>query len=70
MSQDNQNINYKSNLIHLIKCFDADFQWKVSLKILNSGMILKNLWKSLSNTMKVLSVFKSVIYAVHFRLFW
>ena len=28
-------------IIILIQCFEADFLWKVSLKILNSGLILK-----------------------------
>ena len=32
--------------ICLIQHFEADFLWKVSLKILNSGLILKTLFKS------------------------
>ena len=30
-------------MVSLIQHFEADFLWKVSLKILNSGMILKTL---------------------------
>ena len=30
-------------IISLIQHFEADFLWKVSLKILNSGLILKTL---------------------------
>ena len=31
----------KSIIIRLIQHFEADFLWKVSLRILNSGVILK-----------------------------
>ena len=42
MCLDNLKINQKIMIIiSLIQHFEADFLWKVSLKILNSGLILK-----------------------------
>ena len=38
---DNLRLIGEANLISLIQHFEADFLWKVSLKILNSGLILK-----------------------------
>ena len=35
------NLNQKSYYYLRIQDFEADFPWKVSLKILNSGIILK-----------------------------
>ena len=35
------NLIKEANIISLIQHFEADFLWKVSLKILNSGLILK-----------------------------
>ena len=34
-------INKEAIIISLIQHFEADFIWKVSLKILNSGLIMK-----------------------------
>ena len=38
---DNLKINHRAIIVCLIQDFEADFLWKVSLKILNSGLILK-----------------------------
>ena len=43
MCLDNLKIIQKAFIISLIQHFEADFLWKVSLKILNSGLILKTL---------------------------
>ena len=41
MSLDRLKLIRKAIMISLIQHFEADFLWKVSLKILNSGIILK-----------------------------
>ena len=41
LSLENQIINKKIIIISLIQHFEADFLWKVSLKILNLGLIMK-----------------------------
>ena len=38
-----ENKNRKAIIIWLIQYFEADFLWKVSLKIRNSGIFLNNL---------------------------
>ena len=40
----------ESTIISLIQHFEADFLWKVSLKILNSGLILKTFTHANTNT--------------------
>ena len=43
LSLEKQDINQKLYKICLILYFEADFLWKVGLKILNSAIILKTL---------------------------
>ena len=53
----------------LIQHFEADFRWKVSLKILNSGLILKTL--TLGNELVVVSSLLahcSSLYVFRFRV--
>ena len=38
-----RNLIREAIMISLVQHFEADFLWKVSLKILNSGMILKTI---------------------------
>ena len=41
--------NHKPITICLIQYYEADLQWKVSLKILNSGIILKTFTHAINN---------------------
>ena len=49
LSLDKQLRNHKAIIICLIQYFEADFQWKVSLKILNSGITLKTFTQAINN---------------------
>ena len=51
MCLDDLKINLRSYRIVPNSDFEADFLWKVSLKILNSGLILKTFTHALSHGM-------------------
>ena len=51
-------------IICLIQYFEADFLWKVSLKILNSGIILKTLDHVINHSIINFLIFKTKTYVV------